>query len=342
MSSSIMAIGDSYMSQTVFENSFAGAPFAASVHYATIRKTSEVSPKWPVHRIREYEGSPEETASLLQGHDILALHGAPVTAEVMDANPQLRLIACARGGPVNVDLTAAREREIPVTTTPGKNAPAVADLTIGFMIDLLRNSSKSASNVLASAQSGGHVAESAFEGARWFGKELSGRSLALVGFGHIARLVAQRASALGMDVRAYDPFTNMQASKVQHSNTLAELVSGAEVVSLHARATADNHHMMGEEQFTALAEGAIFINTARESLVDELALLNAIETGKVSGAGLDVFETSGPWRRLAKMPNVILTPHIGGATFETLARGADMLTKEIGRFLMGKEMQWTK
>ena len=145
-------------------------------------------------RLREYAGDPAQVARAAAGHEVLVCHGAPVSAEVLDA-PGLRLVCCARGGPVNVDVDAASERGIPVVSTPGKNAEAVAELTIAFALMLIRGLPR-ASRFIAD---GGRLAESTFEGGEFFGTEAPGTVLGLVGLGHVGRQVAIRAAALGFD-----------------------------------------------------------------------------------------------------------------------------------------------
>jgi D-3-phosphoglycerate dehydrogenase len=334
----ILVVGDSYMTADVFEAAFRERGIEAD--YRTI--SAVASPEWSVEGLREFEGDPCEVDAMIDGHDIIAFHGAPISSRVLDANPQLRLLACARGGPVNVDIAAAREREVRITTTPGKNAEAVADLTIGFLISLLRNVPASLRDVDDTASGDGALAESAFEGAKWFGRELTGRSLGLVGYGNVSRLVAKRALALGVTVRAFDPFVDAgEGGDVDLVDTLDVLLEGADAVSVHARATAENRHLFAEPQFRMMRPGAVFINTARESLVDEHALLAALDDGHLAGAALDVNEPDGPWRELVARPNVVLTPHIAGATHETLQRGARMLADEIACFLDGRAMRWS-
>jgi D-3-phosphoglycerate dehydrogenase len=335
----ILVLGDSYMPASVFEEALSARGLVSES--ATVTVVS--APSWSVAGLREYEGDPAEVSALIDGHEIIALHGAPISAAVLEANPQIRLLACARGGPVNIDLDAAARRGITVTTTPGKNAEAVADLTIGFLIATLRNMPAALADVDATVASGGPLAESAFEGARWFGRELPGRTLGLIGFGNVARLVAKRALALGVTVRAFDPYVDPSTvSDVTIVSSLDALLSGSDVVSVHARATADNTHLISAAQFATMPAGSIFINTARETLVDESALLAALRSGHLAGAALDVNEPDGPWRDLVALPNVILTPHIAGATHETLARGAAMLADEIVAFIAGRPLRWAR
>jgi len=334
----ILVIGDSYMSADVFSRAFAARGLEADAVTMTI-----ADPTWRTDAITEFEGDPAEVAELAKGYDILAFHAAPVTAEVLAALPDVRLLGCARGGPVNVDLAAAKDRGVRLTTTPGKNAEAVADLTIGFLISLIRNIPASLRDVDERVAGGRPLAESTFEGARWFGPEVSSVRLGLIGFGNVARLVTSRALALGATVTAYDPFVDpCTVSDVTIVSDLDELLRSSDVVSVHARATAENRHMIGARELALIPRGGFFINTARESLVDEQALLEALESGHLGGAALDVNEPDGPWRELVDQPNLWLTPHLGGATFETLARGADMLASEIQAYIAGDPLRWER
>jgi D-3-phosphoglycerate dehydrogenase len=335
----ILIIGDSYMKADVFADALRRNGLEPDI--ATVTITTD--PQWSTEGLAEFEGDPAEVSALIDGHRIVAFHGAPISRRVIEENPSVRLLACARGGPVNVDLAAAAEHGVAVTTTPGKNAAAVADLTIGFLIDLLRNVAPSLREAQQRRDSGEALAESTFEGARWFGYELKGRTLGLVGLGNVARLVAERALALGLEVLAFDPFVPTgSVAGVRQVDSLDELLPQVDVLTLHARATAENRRLVSDAQFAALKPGAFFINTARESLVDESALLAAVRSGHLGGAALDVCESDGPWRELLAEPSVIITPHIAGATFETLQRGAQMLADEILAFTSGGELRWRK
>lgn len=334
----ILVIGDSYMTADVFIRAFERRGLAADAVTMTLAE-----PTWDTSAIHEYEGDPAEVARVAKGYDVLAFHAAPVTADVLAELPDLRLVGCARGGPVNVDLAAAKARGVRVTTTPGKNADAVADLTIGFLISLVRNVPGSLRDVADRVASGRPLAESTFEGARWFGREVKGLRLGLIGYGNVARLVAERARALGATIVAFDPFIDpATVSDATIVSDLDELLAQSDVVSVHARATPENRHMIGKEQIERMPRGTFLINTARESLVDEQAMLEALRSGHLAGVALDVNEPDGPWRELVAEPNLLLTPHLAGATHETLARGADMLASEIQAFLSGGPLRWER
>ena len=289
-------------------------------------------------RLREYAGSPDDVLGRLPGHDVLVVHGAPVSDAVL-ATPGLRLVCCARGGPVNVDLQSARERGIPVTTTPGKNAQAVVELTLTFLIMLARGVSGAQQFLL----NGGRL-KSTFDGAEFFGVELGGRTLGVVGYGQVGRRVASSAAALGMHVMAHDPAIGGDRFEGGVASvTLDELVRSSQFVSLHARATPENENMMSTARFAAMPAGGFFINTARETLVDEDALYEALASGHLAGAGLDVVRSTDDDRnRLLDLPNVVITPHVGGATHETVERGIQMVADEITRFANGDELRFVR
>jgi D-3-phosphoglycerate dehydrogenase len=334
----ILVIGDSYMNADVFVRAFTERGLETDAVTMTLAE-----PTWSTDGIHEFEGDPAEVARVAQGYDIIAFHAAPLTAEVLAKLPALRLAGCARGGPVNVDLAAARQHGVRVTTTPGKNADAVADLTIGFLISLVRNVPASLRDVDDRVADGRPLAESTFEGARWFGREVSGLRVGLIGYGNVARLVAARARALGARILAYDPFVD--ASTVSDATLVPDLdtlMAQSDVVSIHARATSDNRHLIGAAQIDRMPHGSFLINTARESLVDEQAMLDALTSGQLAGVALDVNEPDGPWRDLVAQPNLILTPHLAGATHETLARGADMLAAEVQSFIADQPLRWER
>ena len=330
----MLAVGDPYMPVTCFAEALAGLDGAVSITQMQIARTDAEPPRTDSESLlREYAGDPAEVAAAVAGHDVLVVHGAPVSAEALDV-PGLRLVCCARGGPVNVDIAAATRRGIPVATTPGKNANAVAELTISFALMLIRGMPRASRYIVG----GGALAESAFEGREFFGREAPGTVLGLVGLGHVGRQVATMALALGFDVIAHDPVTPAIVPDGVRLVSLDDLLSGADIVSAHARATADNRHMFGAAQFARMTPGASFINTARESLVDEDALVAALRSGHLAGAALDVVErpARGVRHPLLDLPAVFITPHIGGATQETLDRGARQAAAAVAATLAGQ------
>ena len=334
----IVVVGDSFVPVEVFKRGFEGLERDHVVEYSSLDESRAFEPATDSElSIREYLGSPVEVAARVREAEVLAVHGAPVTAEVFEAAPALKLVACCRGGPVNVDVKAASARRIPVVNSPGKNAEAVADQTIAFMVMLARGLPRAQRFLLE----GGRLGESAYEGARFIGHELGGKVLGLVGYGNVGRRVARRATAFGMTVVAFDPYIQPpDDSDVRLLTSLGTLLDVADFVSLHVRANADTENLFGRAEFAAMKPGSWFINTARETLVDEGALDAALSSGHLAGAALDVVRprvAAGP-HPLLRHENVVITPHIGGATHETLARGVAMIAGEIERFTAGEPL----
>jgi D-3-phosphoglycerate dehydrogenase / 2-oxoglutarate reductase len=243
-------------------------------------------------------------------------------------------VCCARGGPVNVDVAAATERGIPVVNTPGKNAEAVAELTIAFALLVIR-AVPQASRL---AQQGGGFAESVFEGREFFGREAPSLTMGLVGLGHVGRETAVRALALGFTVLACDPVPPAIVPDGVTMVPLDTLLAESDIVSLHARASPENLRLLGAKQFARMRRGAFVINTARETLVDEAELRDALLRGHLGGAALDVVERppAGQRHPLLDVPSVIVTPHIGGATQETLRRAAEQVGAAVSEFVNGR------
>lgn len=330
----VLVAGDAYMPAGIFSRALAALGDAVEVTELQIGSTAAAPPRTASARgLREYLGDPADLAAAVAGHDVLVVHGAPVTAEVLDAAP-LRLVCCARGGPVNVDVAAASARGIPVTNAPGRNAEAVAELTVAFALMLIRGVPGSARYLTG----GGRHADSVYEGREFIGTEASSTTLGLVGLGNVGRHVAARGRALGFTLLGYDPVPPVTVPAGLALTGLDELLSRPGIVSVHARATPDNRHLFGAAAFARMPRGSFFINTARESLVDEDALGQALASGTLAGAALDVVERrpAGERHPLLGLPNVIITPHIGGATHETLRRGAEMAAAAVARLTSGE------
>lgn len=335
----ILIVGDSYFPASAYRQPFERLAAHHELNFVEIADDPGWTPRSPSELgLRETFGSPAGVIAALDRTDVLVLQGAAISDEVLDAAPGLRAICCARGGPVNVDLAAATERGIPVVTTPGKNAEAVADLTIGFIVMLARRLPE----VVRHVESGGVFGHDNYEGSRWFGHDLAGQTLGLVGFGQVGRRVAKRALAFGMRLVVYDPF--LRAASVAESGAesidLETLVATADVISLHARASADNRHLIGRAEVARMKPGCLLINTARDTLVDEEALAEGLASGRLAGAALDLVSPSPATGRhpLLAFPNVILTTHVGGATFETLRNAAEMIAAEIDRLDSGQPL----
>jgi len=330
----VLVVGDPYMSASIFSRALAGLGDTVAVTELQLGTLGAPPPRTESERaLREYMGDPADLVRAVAGHEVLLVHGAPVTAEILDAAP-LRLVCCARGGPVNVDVAAATARGIAVTNAPGRNAEAVAELTLAFALMLLRSVPASTRYLVKAGQH----ADSVYEGREFIGAEAASTTLGLVGVGNVGREVAVRGQALGFTVLGYDPVPPGAVPSGVAMTGFEDLLSRSDIISVHARATPGNRHMFGAAAFAHMRRGSLFINTARESLVDEDALQQALASGSLAGAALDVAQRrpAGGRHPLLELPNVVITPHIGGATHEALQRGAELAAGAVVQLVAGE------
>ena len=239
----------------------------------------------------------------------------------------LRAIASTRGDPNNVDVAGATRAGIPVLFAPGRNADAVAEMAVALLFAVTRQLLPADADVRA----GTVFRDGTIPYQRFRARELAGLTAGLVGLGGVGRALKWRLTGLGLSVIAHDPYNE----EARHS--LDSLLAAADIVSLHAPVTHDTVGMIGARQFSAMRDGVVFLNTARAQLHDTDALVDALRTGKVAAAGLDHFV--GEWlpadHPLTTLPNVVLTPHIGGATWNTEARQAQMVADDLEALLSG-------
>ncbi|MGH9107153.1 MAG: NAD(P)-dependent oxidoreductase [Acidimicrobiales bacterium] len=279
------------------------------------------------HPLRLYDGPALAERLRSEGADILVVEADLVNGPVFEL--PLVAVAATRGDPNNVDVAAATAARVPVLHTPGRNADAVAELALGLLITVTRGVLAADADVRALAV----FREGTIPYQRFRGWELAGHRAAIVGYGAVGRALAWRLEALGMDIATYDPYVE-QAGK-----DLEAAVKEADVVSLHAAVTAETVGFFGREQFSWMRPGSVFLNTARAKLHDMDALVQALASGHLAGAGLDHFEGEQlpEGHPLLAMPNVVLTPHIGGATTGTEARGAQMVADDLERLVTGQK-----
>jgi D-3-phosphoglycerate dehydrogenase len=260
-----------------------------------------------------------------EGAEWLIVETDSVKGPVLDLG--LRAIASTRGDPNNVDVAACTKAGIPVINAPGRNADAVAEMAIALLFAVNRHVLPADADVRkGEIYAGGTIPYQRFRA--W---ELNGQTAGLVGLGAVGRALKWRLEGLGLRVISFDPY-NPEAT-----HSLADLLGEADIVSMHAPVTPDTTGMIGAAQFAAMKDGAVFINTARAQLHDTDALVAALQSGKLGGAGLDHFvgEHVATDHPLVGMTNVVLTPHIGGATYDTEARQASMIADDLERLLSG-------
>lgn len=263
-------------------------------------------------------------------HDAVALlvrSAVKVNAAVLAQAPLLKVIGRAGVGVDNVDLAAAAAAGVVVMNTPGGNAVAVAEHTLGFMLAMARSIPQAS----ASTKSG------KWEKKTFQGSELRGKTLGIVGLGAIGREVAKRAAAFAMTLIAYDPFISAETAEAAGVKlvNLSTLYAESDYITLHVAITPDTLGMLNDSAFAQMKPGVRVVNCARGELIDGSALVRAIESGKVAGAALDVFETEPPAAgdALLALDAVFATPHIGGSTGEAQENVGVQIAEQVRDFL---------
>jgi len=297
---------------------------------------------WPIEpfgrvaEVDEAAGGEGEVIEAGGGAEVIVTQLAPITEKVLSSLEELKLVVVTRGGPVNVNVDAATESGVMIANAPGRNAPAAAEYALGLMLAAMKRIPD---------------AHGSLKGGEWRGDfyayeengvELDGSTVGLVGFGAIGSRVAKVLTAFGAEVLVHDPF--VEDGPVEEVGgrkaELDELLERSKVVSLHARLSDETRGMIGAGQISKMPEGCVLVNTARGGLLDYAALCDALESGQLGAAALDVYDEEPPpeGSRLFTVPNLVLSPHIAGATKETAHRAASIAAGEVGRYARGEEL----
>ena len=252
---------------------------------------------------------------------------APVNRHIIAQASSLKLVGLLRGGTENIDIACAVEKKVTVANTPGRNARAVAEFTIGLILGEVRNIARS---------------HAALKNAQWRKNfpnsseipELFGKTVGLIGLGAVGNLVAGYLHAFGCTVIAYDPFVKAAPPGVSLL-ALEDVLRRSDIVSIHARYTSDTHHLIGKNEIAMMKPGAILVNTARSGLVDQDSLVAALQQGKIGGAALDVFDVEpiAAGDSILALDNLTMTPHLAGSTRDAFTNSpllfAGMLKKHL-------------
>lgn len=276
----------------------------------------------------------EDLLGAIAGYDALIVRGKTrVTSEVFDAASRLKVVGRAGVGVDNIDLEAAKKHNVTVVNAPSSTTVAVAELAFGLLLAVAREIPRAD----VTMKQGGWLKKE-FEGV-----ELNSKTLGIIGFGRIGMEVGRRAAAFGMNVIVYDP--NVLEHELEHGNgepvSLQDLYAWSDFISLHLPLNVQTRDLIGPMAFAQMRDGVRIISTARGGIIDEAALLNALNSGKVAAAGLDVFEKEPPGlTELVSHPRVIATPHIGAQTAEAQSRAAEDIASEVLAALQGKALRW--
>lgn len=278
--------------------------------------------------------SADDLLKVVADYDALIVRGrTKVTAAVFDAATRLKVVGRAGVGVDNIDLNAAKAHNVIVVNSPTATTIAVAELTLGLMLAVVREIPR---------------ADATMKAGQWIKKELEGRelwrkTLGVIGFGRIGTEVARRAKAFDMEIIAYDPLLPAEAIRLRGGEpvSLEDLLARADIITLHVPLDENTRNLLNAEAFAKMKDGVYIICAARGGVIDEDALLQALNSGKVAGAGLDVFATEPPGATaLVTHPKVVCTPHIGAQTLEAQTRAAEDIATEVLAALEGKPLRW--
>lgn len=274
--------------------------------------------------------TPDELKKVIKDYDALLVRSSTkVNKEIIDAAVKLKIIGRAGVGLDNVDAEAASKRGIIVMNTPGGNTISTAEHTLSMILSLSRNIPQATASIKS-----GHWDRKSF-----MGTELYGKVLGIIGLGRIGSEVAKRANAFGMKVLAFDPYLSVAKAKELEveSVSLKELLSKADYITVHTPLTDDTKHMISDKEFKIMKTGVRIINCARGGIIDEKALYEAMKSGKVIGAALDVFENEPPGDNpLLKLNTCVACPHLGASTEEAQVNVAIEIAKQVADALLGR------
>ena len=336
----VAIIGDNFMLPERFENAIS----ARCGDRVAIRSLRLPWPDAPMEHgyakpgmdgLKEYQGDPEDIIRFVDDAEVMVTQLAPLSAAMLDRMPHLKLVAVSRGGPVNIDMAAAKARGVRVVNTPGRNASAVAEFTVGAILAQTRLISVGHDSLRRGEWRGDLYR------ADLTGRELSELTVAVIGYGQIGTRLVKLLKPFGCRILVCDPYAQISADD-RHDGveqvSLERALAQADLVTLHPRVTAETTGLIGRAQLAAMKPGAILVNTARGPLLDYEALYEALDSGHLGGAMLETFavEPVPPDWKLLQLPNVTLTPHIAGASVKTVAIAAEAAGEEVRRYIAGE------
>lgn len=276
----------------------------------------------------------EDLLKVVGEYDALIVRGrTKVTPEVFATGKRLKVVGRAGVGVDNINLPAAKESKVTVVNSPLATTVAVAELAMGLMLSSVREIARADASMKA-----GKWLKKEFEGA-----ELCGKTLGVIGFGRIGSAVAARAKAFEMKILAYDPLISAEEIKKRGGEpaTLEDVYKNADFITMHMPLTSESKGMLNAEAFAKMKQGVYIVCAARGGVIDEAALLDALNSGKVAGASLDVFSAEPPGLTdLVAHPKVTNTPHVGAQTKEAQARAANDIAEEVLNALNEKPLRW--
>ena len=304
--------------------------------------------------------SEQELMEKTKDADMIITSYDDITRNVIEHAPNLKLIACTRATPVNVDMAAAKERGIPVLYTPGRNSDSTAEMTIGLMLSVARKIPMAYRALKEGKYTGNPDAKKETkDGLKadviwdmkmdapymvFKGTQLKGKTLGILGYGSIGRRVGHIARAFGMELLIYDPFVgevDVEEFGIRKAATLEDLMKEADFVTCHMKVTPETTGIVSREMIGLMKPTAYFINASRGAILDEAALIDALKENRIAGAAFDVYASepiasNHPY--IAELDNVVITPHIAGATDDVLVNHTKQIVSDVRRFLRGEHL----
>ncbi|MEU5399155.1 2-hydroxyacid dehydrogenase [Streptomyces sp. NPDC005963] len=328
----VLAAGDHFVRNSLIAEALRQDLADSSLELTELTLPWPIEPFGQVGEVDEASDVEDALIRALDGVEVCITQMAPFTERVLKAAPDLKLIAVCRGGPVNVNADAARERGVRVCYAPGRNAAATAEFTIGLMLSALRRIPEAHG---ALTGSGGW--DGSYYTYERSGLELEDTPVGLIGYGAVGSRVARVLGAFGAEVEVYDPYVRGDVRGIR-TPSLEALLSRSRVLTLHARLTPQTRGLIGARELSMLPRGAVLVNAARGGLVDTEALCDALDSGQLGAAALDTFEEEPlrPGSRLLSTPNVVLTPHVAGASQAVARKAARIAAAEVVRYAKGQ------
>ncbi len=340
MATEIAIIGDHFMLPEVFAEKLTEACGSG----VAIRTRKDNWPDEPMEHgyavagmdgLKEYFGTADGVVEFIGDAEVLVTQLAPMSRGMLERLPGLKMIAVSRGGPVNIDMAAARDHGVRVVNTPGRNASAVAEFTIGAILAETRKIREGHEALRAGSWRGDLYR------ADVTGRELNEMTVGVIGYGNIGTRVVRLLRAFGCRILVNDPYIQLDPDDVKAGVELVSferVLAESDVVTMHPRVTDETRGMMDARAFAAMKPGSLFVNTARGPLVDYDALSEALQNGPLGSAMLETFAVEpapADWP-LLQLPNVTLTPHIAGASVRTVTFAAEQAAEEVRRYLAGE------
>jgi len=301
-----------------------------------LAKEAEEYMKKNGHEVDSVSLSPEDLKKNISMYDgIIVRSKTKLRADTLEMASNLKIIGRAGIGVDNIDIKKAAEMGIPVVNSPTASTHSVAELTLGGMISVSRHI---------------HTADRSIRGGKWEkskfkGMELHGKTLGLIGYGRIARHLAKLCTAFDMRIIAYDPYLSrdaIESTGAKYTENVMDIASESDYVSVHVPLTDSTRGIVGEKFISSIKNGAVICNYSRGGVVDEKALLNGLDSGKISGAALDVYEKEplSADSPLLKYDNIVFTPHIGASTKEGQLAAGMTIAEQFVDFFMGKDPKY--